>query len=136
MRPVKNPIEIVPGMADAIAARMTQLHLSPTDLSIATGVTAQGLIHLRRGERRAYQDRLKFPVCRILKWTPDSIDRLMRGEPPVPTDAGAPTDVTTRLSVLEERVARMAEQLLLISERVLAPDADEELIGDESRTEQ
>lgn len=75
--------EIVPGMAEAIATQMRKRKLTPTTLAERTGLTVQGLAPLRRGERRAYQDRLKLPVAEALGWTPDSIDRLLAGEPPV-----------------------------------------------------
>jgi transcriptional regulator with XRE-family HTH domain len=66
-------------LSDAIEQRRLELGLSVQDLANQTGLTREGLRPLLRGERRKYQDRLKLPVCRVLGWSPDSIDRLLAG---------------------------------------------------------
>ena len=75
--------DISPRLRDAIEARRAALGIGKSELAERAGVTVQGLAPLRRGEVRAYQDRLKFAVCRVLGWSNDSIDRLMRDEPAV-----------------------------------------------------
>lgn len=74
--------ERVPGMAEAIEGRRLALGLSPGDFAEATGLTAQGLMAVRKGYRRQYQDKLKLGVARALQWPPDAIDRLLSGEDP------------------------------------------------------
>ena len=92
--------EVVPALAESIETRRKQLGLAPGDLINATGVTGPGLAPLRRGERRAYQERLTMAVCRALRWTPDSIDLLLAGEEPVTWE--------DELRELEHRLAESA----------------------------
>src|SRR4051794_7135236 len=95
--------QIVPGLKEAIEARMAELGLTPTKFARAAGLTLPGLAPIRRGARRNYQDKLKLGVCRALHWTPDSVDRLLRGEPPEELPAEVVDD---RFSQLEERLER------------------------------
>ena len=89
---------IVPELADAIEGRRRQLGLSVGQLARAADLTTEGLRPLRRGEARDYQERTVLNLCRALKWTPDSIDRVLRGESPVEDGDAAP------VGNLEERV--------------------------------
>lgn len=75
--------EVVELLRDRIEERRRQLGLDPQAFVEATGLTRGGLDPLRKGYRKQYQERLTIPVCRVLGWTPDSIDRLLRGEEPV-----------------------------------------------------
>lgn len=72
--------EVVPALADAIERRRKELNLTPGAFIDATGISGPGLAPLRRGERRAYQERLIAAVTTTLRWTTDSIERLLRGE--------------------------------------------------------
>lgn len=91
-------MEVSAHLAEAIETRRTELGLSPTAFAEATGLSLQALRNLRRGEVRRYQDRLTMPVTRVLGWTPDSIDRLLRGEPPQ-----LRTDGKTMIDLFAER---------------------------------
>ena len=82
-------VTTVDGMAELIEARRRALGLTVQDLIEQTGLTRPGLAPLLRGERRRYQERLTLPVCRVLKWTPDSIERLLAGGPPVEIEDAA-----------------------------------------------
>lgn len=89
--------EVVPGMAEAIEARLQELRLRPGRFAELAGVTLQGLVPIRRGYRRNYQDKVKFGVASALQWPPDAIDRLMDGQapdprPPAPADAMSPDE--------------------------------------------
>lgn len=106
--------DTVPGMAEAIAKRMRQRKLTPSSLAERTGLTQQGLAPLRRGERRNYQDRLKLPVADALGWTPDSIDRLLRGEPAIELTPGAGAGEDD----LRAAVARLIEGVADLTARV------------------
>jgi transcriptional regulator with XRE-family HTH domain len=68
-------------LADAIKARRLEKGWNVQRFVEETGITRQGLQPLLRGEVRNYQDRLTLAVTKALDWTPDSIERLMRGEP-------------------------------------------------------
>lgn len=96
-------------MADAITERRVSLGMDVRALVEATGLTRQGLAPLLRGERRAYQERLTIAVCRALKWSPDSIARLLRGESAEPLNS--PGDVGAAPG-LAARVDRLEAQLL------------------------
>lgn len=74
--------EVVPGMAEAIERRRRELGLSPGDFATAAGLTRQGLDPVRKGYRRAYQDKVRLGVARALAWPLDAIDRLLAGEDP------------------------------------------------------
>jgi transcriptional regulator with XRE-family HTH domain len=75
----------VESMASTIEARRLALGLTIQDLVDQTGLTRPGLAPLLRGDRRNYQERLTLPICRVLRWTPDSIDRLLAGQEPIET---------------------------------------------------
>lgn len=70
-------------LREHIAQRMKELGYNPSSLRRATGLTGQGLLNIRNGEIRKYQARTTQPITMALRWTPDSIERLLRGEPPI-----------------------------------------------------
>lgn len=82
---VTNP-QINPRLAQAVEARRKELQISPGEFVKRTGLTAPALRNLRQGHVRQYQERLTAEVCRVLRWTPDSIDRLLDGDDPIPLD--------------------------------------------------
>lgn len=96
--------EVVPELADAIESRRKELGLTPGQLAQAAGVSAEGLMPLRKGYRKQYQDRLTLAVCRVLGWSADSIDRLLDGEAPVVLDDEPGDDEVSRLRVLRSEV--------------------------------
>jgi hypothetical protein len=122
--------EIVPGLGEAIEARRKQLYNGPLAFAQAAGVTLAGLTPLRRGYRRAYQERLTTPVCRALGWTTDSIDRLLRGEPPVelepaaeqaitrPSPADDSPEVLALVAEVKGSVAAIQRELTALAERI------------------
>jgi hypothetical protein len=71
-------------LAARVEARRRELGFTPTTLIDATGLSAQALKNIRQGEIRQYQERLTIPLTRALRWTPDSIDRLLRDEEATP----------------------------------------------------
>src|SRR4051794_28464518 len=70
----------------------------------ACGLTPQGLLPLRRGEIRAYQDRLTGPVCRTLGWSLDSIERMMAGDDPLEAEPAPALDVSSELAEIRRLV--------------------------------
>lgn len=118
---------IVPELADAIEGRRRQLGLSVGQLARAADLTTEGLRPLRRGEARDYQERTVLNLCRALKWTPDSIDRVLRGESPVEDGDAAPVgNLEERLAAIEEQLTRLArvpavlEQLMATLQTLVA----------------
>lgn len=110
--------EVVPGLAEAVEQRMAQLGLTPTTFAAATGrpgekpLTTQGLAPIRKGYRRDYQAKLKLGVCHALRWTPDSVDRLLRGEPPVELTAPSDDDRLSRIEARQDRWEALLRTLL------------------------
>ena len=106
-----SPVSTVDGMAELIEARRRALGLTVQDLIEQTGLTRPGLAPLLRGERRRYQERLTLPVCRVLKWTPDSIDRLLAGGPPVEIEVALEPDLVAALQEQVDQLTRTVERL-------------------------
>lgn len=89
--------QVVPGMARAIQDRMDELGLDATGLTAASGKAPPTIRQLRRGERRNYDRATRLAVCAALGWTPDSIDRLLDGGPPVVAgEAEAPPTIDAK----------------------------------------
>lgn len=107
-----------PRLAEAIRARRIELGMNTIqDLVNATGLTRQGLQPLLDGEIRRYQDRLKIPVCTALRWTHDSIDRIIAGLEPV--ENGIEPDrpaMFSELKGLQGEVDLLREQLEQLAE--------------------
>jgi hypothetical protein len=122
--------EVVPALRDAIESQRKRLGLSPGALAVAANVTPQGLMSLRKGYRKQYQERLTAGVCRALGWTTDSIDRILAGGEPQlveqPAD-GHLNGLEEQISSLLVEVARLArvvrqqgEQLAALTDAVTA----------------
>lgn len=121
----KRSTEEVPGMAQAIEDRRVELELSPGALAEAAGITRAGLVPVRKGYRRQYQDKVKLGVARALRWEPDAIDRLLKGEKPIPLDDGDqdPTDpggASAELAELRDELGEVKEQLRVQNELLIA----------------
>jgi hypothetical protein len=115
--------KIVPELASAVEARRIALGFTPTSFAEATGLTAQGLAPIRKGVRKAYQERLTAPVCRVLQWSPDSIERIMNGLGPVEL-------VKQQVGVVADTVD--AEMMLAIVRRLDAVVGRLEALADQS----
>lgn len=80
----RNPDnEVVVALADHIETRRRQLYRNIKEFVAATGLTSQGLVPIRAGERRNYSEATIRGVTAALRWTPDSVDRILRGGEPV-----------------------------------------------------
>jgi transcriptional regulator with XRE-family HTH domain len=104
-------------MAAAIEQRRLELGLTPGQFADAAGITRQGLDPIRRGVRKAYQDKVKLGVARALRWPPDAVDRLLAGEThidPLPSE-GISED---RMRGYEERFSQQERDLAELREQV------------------
>ena len=108
-------------LAKRIEQQRKALGYSPTGLATATGLSLQAIKNIRKGEIRQYQDRTTGPLTRVLGWTPDSIERLLRGEEPEPLTIQPGDDVRHQVDALT-RVLRVTLNLLKES-----LDSDEQL---------
>lgn len=72
--------ETIEAMALAIDQRMGELDLAPSDLVRETGHSWTTIGRVRRGERINYSRKLKSKLCRVLGWTPNSIDLMFKSE--------------------------------------------------------
>jgi len=83
-------MEVVPALRDAIEARRNELGLSPTELADRAGVSNPGLLALRKGQKKQYQDRLTMPVEDALGWPRGTIRSILDGgAPPATSGPGA-----------------------------------------------
>lgn len=107
--------ETVPGMKEAIDARRAQRHLSPGEFAAAAGLTEQGLAPVRRGARRAYQDKVRRGVAVALAWPLDWYDRILAGQNPAKfpdtEHPNQPLSDKDRINALEARVNELAEMV-------------------------
>lgn len=106
-------------LADRVEARRVELGYTISALAEATGLTQQALKNVRNGERRRYQDRLTLPLTAALRWSSDSIDRLLAGEEPI--DLGAPAPAAS--ASIEERLDRLEAKIGMIID-VVAENRD------------
>jgi transcriptional regulator with XRE-family HTH domain len=67
----------------AVKARRVALRLSQQDASAAGDLSLATWSNLERGRLGSLAHDTVIGVCRALGWSPDSIDRLLRGEDPV-----------------------------------------------------
>lgn len=109
-------------LRDRIEARITERGFLTYDaFAAACGLTPQGLARLRKGEVRRYQKRLTVPVCDVLGWSHDSIERMMRGEEPIEVSPSPPSSaegLDARLAEMDRKIeetrSRLASLLLLV----------------------
>lgn len=98
-------------MAEAIEARRLARGLSPGQFARDAGLTAQGLVPVRRGYRREYHDKVRVGVARALHWPLDWYDRIRDGEDglelPETEHADKPASNSERLTALEDRLGRI-----------------------------
>jgi transcriptional regulator with XRE-family HTH domain len=113
-------------LADRIEARRKELRLSPTQLGERTGLSLQALKNIRQGQVRAYQERLTGPLTSALGWTPDSIERLLRGEEPVlaetpsPSTPPTPEELQLMRSALNEAIEKLDKRVAALEAALIA----------------
>lgn len=126
-------------VGDAIAARMSQLSLSKAEVIRASGVSDKTLAGYLAGQPIVRPDKRRG-LCDALGWTPDSIDRILNGDPPIDARLAAAVETAAMdLLIAQQRARDAAAQhdhyatiaepdiLGLASLRDLAEDAQEEL---------
>lgn len=114
-----NPPATSSFAADQVERRRKQLGLSPGELATQAGYSTQALLNLRNGVVRNYRDEFKREVCRVLRWSPQSIDRIFAGKPAIPSkDAlndplplGQFRELRTAIEGLSRRVADVVERV-------------------------
>lgn len=105
-------------LRDTIEARRAHLGYTPTTLQAVTGLSAQGLKNIRKGVVRDYQERTTNPLCQALRWTPDSISRILAGGDPVEVEAAEPdpgefSQLRGAVHALSQVVEELARRALL-----------------------
>jgi transcriptional regulator with XRE-family HTH domain len=102
---------------DRIHARMAELRLSVVDLARASGLSEKHVRTLLNDgpEQALPRDQTRWALCDALRWTPDSIDRILDGEEPLESDESGEISrldqLDGRLSETQERVSRNVEAL-------------------------
>ena len=76
-------IEITEEVSGAVRERRESLRLSQNDAAARAGLSAGIWNMLENGRRESIRARTAKQIAEALGWTPDSIERLARGEEPV-----------------------------------------------------
>lgn len=116
--------ESVPGMADAIDARMRSLHLSPTDLERRSGLSSPQCLDVRAGKRKGYAMKTRRGIAQALRWPIDWYDRLVAGDDGAAIETVLwPIIVTPeeRLDALEAQMGEVQSALRRLLERLDRP---------------
>lgn len=74
----------------AVRDRMRELGLNQKDVTAASGISAETIRPIRQGRPGNYSAKTKSRVAMALSWRPDSIDRILDGDDPVPVERGDP----------------------------------------------
>lgn len=104
-------------VADAVRQRRLLLGLPQG----TGGVSPATWGKIENAKETSYKRRTLVAICRVLRWTPDSIDRLLRGEEPMLLD---PVDEVERLNANLNRATQpmtneeLAEQLEALADFV------------------
>jgi AraC-like DNA-binding protein len=93
---------------DHIHARMAELRLSVVDLARTSGLSEKHVRTLLNDgpEQSVPRDQTRWALCDALRWTPDSIDRILDGDEPLEVDADESGDVN-RLDLLDGRLSEI-----------------------------
>lgn len=98
-------------LAELVRRRREQRHLSQRQVAVAAGTTDRLISSIERAERTTYKPQNLSAVAVALGWTPDSAERILRGEPPV-DDTHEPVDPhEARLDKLERELAALRAEL-------------------------
>jgi AraC-like DNA-binding protein len=90
-----------------IHARMAELRLSVVDLARASGLSEKHVRTLLNDgpEQSLPREQTRWALCDALRWTPDSIDRILDGDAPLEVDA----DESGEISRLDQLDGRLSE---------------------------
>jgi AraC-like DNA-binding protein len=90
-----------------IHARMAELRLSVVDLARASGLSEKHVRTLLNDgpEQSLPRDQTRWALCDALRWTPDSIDRILDGDEPL--EAEDASGEVRRLDQIDGRLAEM-----------------------------
>lgn len=115
---MSNPDEVAWQVAgDQVRARRVELGLTQQEAAARADVGSSTWLLLERGRQQSFRSLTLAAVARALRWTPDSIDRILRGEDPVPLaeppgGLAAKADLPDKLSRLSPGQRRAIETLV------------------------
>lgn len=98
-------------LAELVRRQREQRHLSQRDVAIAAGTTDRLISSIERAERTTYKPQNLRAVSEALGWTASSIDQILSGGDPTPTEARAATSVEDRLTQLEAELRDLRAQV-------------------------
>lgn len=102
-------------LAGAVRARRDELGFTQAELAVESGVSEPTIRVIETARRGSYQRATLRAIAQALGWTPDSLDRILRGEEPV--EAGKP-DERPDFAQLEIDVKELKRQLAAMSEEL------------------
>jgi DNA-binding Xre family transcriptional regulator len=108
---------------DHIHARMAELRLSVVDLARTSGLSEKHVRTLLNDgpEQSLPRDQTRWALCDALRWTPDSIDRILDGDEPLESDESGEV---SRLDRFDGQLAEMQALADSNLERIRAQQED------------
>lgn len=94
----------------AIQRRFNELKMSKRELQERSGISDKSLKAYMAGAPIRYPSKQR-DLCLALGWTIDSIDRLLRGEPPVVANGSTQQTVEDRLDQVEAALRTQSRRL-------------------------
>lgn len=98
-----------PLIAELARERRTELRLTQLQVAIAAHTSESTIRAIERAGRTTYQPSTLRGISEALRWTPDSIDRILAGKDPIAAQDDEEGD-DDRLARLERRVAELERE--------------------------
>lgn len=121
---------------ETIRARRIALGLTQGEAAASGGIAGTTWNTVEVGKSDG-SDLVRAAIARALQWTPDSIDRLERGEDPVETTAPGKADDAADPATLAayQKLAEKVSALEVALERYVGKQTLRELIAEEDRSQ-
>jgi transcriptional regulator with XRE-family HTH domain len=100
-------------VGDAVRTRRLQLGLTQERAAELAGPSVSYATWrvLERVGRDAYREATLIGVCAALRWSMDSIDRILRGQPPIETPEDVPQGLSYRVVDAPEETVALIDRL-------------------------
>ena len=104
-------------VGEALTERMAALRMTKAEVIRGSKVSGKTLDGYLAGQPIVRRDKAR-ELCRTLGWTPDSIDRILRGESPAEVDGDAA--IAQRIAALEAGFSEVGQALRAVQAAVEA----------------
>lgn len=107
-------------IAETVKRRRTDLGITQRHASLLAGVSPTTWGSLEK-HHQPVSELTAAAMCRALRWTTDSIARMLNGGEPEENGDGPPLSIEDRITVVEETLRRIAELLDDLASQVHRP---------------